>query len=122
MRPLSVLVAEHDPAVAQCLASSFDRYFRSVRMAKSADEVKQAIPRLRVDAVIANLEAIGLDDVAALTREFNLPIVCTHRLPDEELWTAAMDAGAIDFCQSGDVDAIITALSRHIGAARSTAA
>jgi DNA-binding NtrC family response regulator len=121
MQALNIVIAQNDPAVAAMLASSLDRYFRSVRLARSLDELRSAIPKGRPDAVVADLETVTLEQVHELTAEFQVPVVCTHRLPDESMWTAALSAGAIDICQNSDVDGITEALKRN-RFARSTAA
>jgi hypothetical protein len=51
-----------------------------------------------------------------------LPIVCTHRIPDEELWTAALEAGASDVCPADDVQNVLTSVLRSMAVAKSSAA
>jgi hypothetical protein len=41
-----------------------------------------------------------------------MQIVCTHRTPDEVMWTEAMDAGALDCCFNDDGQAIGRAIHR----------
>lgn len=120
MQALSILIAEHDPAIAQRLASSLDRHFRSVRLARSIEELKSDIPRHRVDAVIADLETVALDEVTQISRELHVPVICTHRIPDEEMWAAAMEAGALDVCPK-EPHAVVAAISRNLST-RETAA
>jgi hypothetical protein len=45
-----------------------------------------------------------------------------HRVPDEEMWTAALDAGALDVCPESDGSEIVAAVYRHIISRRSAAA
>jgi hypothetical protein len=66
---------------------------------------------MRADAIVADLETVSLADVASLLREYHVPVVCTHRIPDEDIWTAAMDAGALDVCGRLDVGAIVRAIT-----------
>ncbi|MFB3916065.1 MAG: hypothetical protein ACE14M_05015 [Terriglobales bacterium] len=106
----NVVVAQHDPKSAEALASILDRHFRSVRLARSLDEVKSAIPKLRAEVAVVDLEMVPLAEVEKLSREYHVPIICTHRVPDEEMWTAALSAGAVDCCQSTDVQSIVSAL------------
>jgi hypothetical protein len=51
-----------------------------------------------------------------------LPIVCTHRVPDEEMWMAALTAGAADVCPSDDVGNVITSVLRSTALSRSASA
>jgi DNA-binding response OmpR family regulator len=112
MEVLNIIIAERDPAVAQILYSSLDRHFRSVRLARSLDELRSDIPRHRVDAVVADLETVALPEISQLRREFGVLVICTHRIPDEDIWTAALQAGADDVCANSDALAIVAALHR----------
>ena len=51
----------------------------------------------------------------------DLPIVCTHRVPDEEMWMAALEAGASDVCPTDDVENVLTSVLRSTGLSRSAA-
>jgi DNA-binding NarL/FixJ family response regulator len=69
------------------------------------------------------MEYSRLSDVRDLHDDFpSLPIVCTHRLPDEELWIAALEAGASDVCQSDDVQNVLTSVLRSVAVAKGAAA
>jgi hypothetical protein len=73
--------------------------------------------------VILDIELAHLDDVQNLHRDFpGLPIVCTHRLPDEELWTAALNAGATDVCPIYDMKSVLTSVLRNVTGASRVAA
>jgi len=92
-------------------------------VARSLDEVRTAIPRHRAQLAILDLELASVEDVERLAREFNhTGIVCTHRIPDDEMWAAALAAGAIDCCQNADIASIVQAVDRHVKQARSKAA
>lgn len=106
----NVVVAQHDSKSAEALASLLDRHFRSVRLARSLEEVRSAIPRLRAELAVVDLEMVPLTEVEKLSREYHVPIICTHRVPDEEMWAAALSAGAIDCCQNTDVRSIVSAI------------
>jgi DNA-binding NtrC family response regulator len=111
METYTVLLAENDSAIARPLAISLGAHFRSVRTVSSADELRSALPRVSADVIVADLETITLEEVADLHRKFHLPVVCTHRIPDEDIWTAAMEAGALDVCSRTDVGAIVRAIT-----------
>ncbi len=123
MQPLNVIVAGRDSQAASQLAASLNQHFRSVSVANSLDEVRHAIPKHRAQLAIVDLELASLEDVERLKKEFDhTSIVCTHRIPDEEMWTSALAAGAIDCCQNADVSGIVQAVSRNVRMARSNAA
>ncbi|MFI5112115.1 MAG: hypothetical protein ACHP9S_04790 [Terriglobales bacterium] len=123
MQSLSVVIANRDSQAASQLAASLHAYFRNVSVARSLDEVRHAIPMHRAQFAILDLELASVEDVERLVREFNhTSIVCTHRIPDDEMWAAALAAGAIDFCQTADVDSIVQAVDRYVRLARANAA
>ncbi len=121
MKPLTVVVAQQDPKCAEALAASLNPHFRAVSVARSVDELRNAIPKHRADLAVVDLELASLPDIAELHREFpQTMVVCTHRAPDEEMWPSVIEAGATDFCQTSDVRSIVMAVSG--GTANSAAA
>ena len=115
MQSLSVVVANRDSQSASQLAASLNTYFRNVSVVRSLDEMRYAIPKHRAQLAILDLELASVEDVQRLAREFNhTGIVCTHRIPDEEMWAAALAAGAIDCCPSDDAEGIVQALDRYV--------
>lgn len=115
MNSLSVALLQKDSQVARLVSGQLCHHFQTVRVAQSAAELRELIPRFRPDLVIADMETASLSDIKQLHREFNgLCIVCTHRIADEEMWTAAMDAGAADICSATDTRGILTAAERNI--------
>jgi len=117
MRPLNVVVALLDACNAEHLAASLYDQFRSVAVARSLEELRDAIPRNNADAAIVDLELVDLPDLAELHQTYsNTTIVCTHRCADEEMWAAALAAGASDMCTSGDVDGVVRCTLRSLDA------
>lgn len=120
---LSVVVLEGDPKLAQSLAGGLQPHFHSVHLTSSREELRDHVVKKQPQAVIVDIEAWRLTDVASLHRDFpTLPIVCTHRIPDEELWMAAMDAGASDVCPADDVENVATSVLRSMALSRIAAA
>ena len=70
MKPLNVVVAQHDSLSAEVLAASLQYHFRVVALARSLDEVRSAIPKHRADVAVIDLEMTSLNDIDALHREF----------------------------------------------------
>jgi DNA-binding NtrC family response regulator len=123
MQSLNVVIASRDSQAASELAASLHQHFRSVSVARSLEEVRNAIPKHRAQLAILDLELASVEDVELLTHEFGrTSIVCTHRIPDDEMWAAALAAGAIDCCQNADVSGIVQAANRNIRLVRSKAA
>ena len=112
MKPLSVVIAQRNSQISDSLSRSLNNHFRVVTKATTLNDVMQAIPSQTADAAIVDLEVFGLNDVRQIHSRFpDLTIVCTHRLPDEKMWTLALTAGASDCCYSSDVRAIVQAAS-----------
>ena len=123
MQPWNVVIANRDSQSAAQLAASLNTYFRNVSVVRSLDEVRHAIPMHRAQLAILDLEMASVKDVEQLAREFNhTSIVCTHRIPDDEMWAAALAAGAIDCCQNADVASIVQAVDRQVKRACADAA
>lgn len=119
----SVVLLAKDSTVAQSLAGGLRPHFHAVHVARSRDDLRERIKKSRPEAVVLDIEHARLTEVESLHRDFpSLPIVCTHRIPDEELWMAALEAGASDVCASDDVDNVATSLLRMLGMSRSAAA
>jgi DNA-binding response OmpR family regulator len=119
----NVVVLESDPRVAQSLAGKLSSHFHAVHMTHSSDELRERIARSRPEAVILDMEFSRLTDVRNLHQEFpSLPIVCLHRIPDEQLWVAALEAGASDVCRADDVQNVLASVLQNVALAKSTAA
>lgn len=117
MRPLNVVVAQLDSKHAEHLAASLHGHFRSVAVARSLEELRDAIPKHGAQVAIVDLELVGLPDLEHLHHSFgNTSIVCTHRVADEDMWAAALAAGASDMCSSADVDGIVHCTLRNLDA------
>jgi DNA-binding NarL/FixJ family response regulator len=123
MQPWNVVIANRDSQSAAQLAASLNTYFRNVSVVRSLDEVRHAIPMHRAQLAILDLELASVEDVERLAHEFDhTGIVCTHRIPDDEMWAAALAAGAIDCCPSDDAAGIVDAVDRYVRLTRSNAA
>jgi len=85
--------------------------------------MRKKVAANRPDAVVLDIEHWRLTDVQTLRRDFPaLSIICTHRVPDEEMWMAAMEAGASDVCPSDDVATVLTSVLRNMELSRGAAA
>jgi DNA-binding response OmpR family regulator len=122
MQALSIIVFQREPRLAQALASTLSLHYHAVYVATSIEELRIDIPRHRADVAVLDIEASCLTDVARLHREFpGVSIVCTHRVADEEMWAAALNAGASDMCPACDTQGILlsaerSALQEHVRA------
>jgi len=120
---LSVVVFENDSKVAQSLAGGLSSHFHSVHLTRSGDELRERVAKNRPAVVILDIEHSRLSDVRNLHQDFpSVPIVCTHRVPDEELWVAALEAGASDVCCADDVNNVLSSALRNVAVAQSAVA
>jgi len=118
----SVVVLEKDPKVAKSLAGGLRPHF-AVHVTCSREELRDNVARTNPEAVVLNIEHWVLADVENLHRDFPaLPIVCTHRIPDEEMWMNALAAGASDVCPADDVANVLTSVLRSMALSRTAAA
>jgi DNA-binding NarL/FixJ family response regulator len=118
----SVIVLEKDPKVALSLAGSLRSRFK-VHVIESREDLRENVARNNPEAVVLNIEHWRLTDVQSLHDEFpSLPIVCTHRVPDEEMWMAALEAGASDVCPADDAENVLTSVLRSVAFSHGAAA
>jgi len=119
----SVVLLQVDPVVAQSLTKSLLSSFRSVHAVRSMEELRTSILKHRARVAILDMELASLPEVERLSHEFpGVSVVCTHRLADEEMWTAALSAGASDICPTYDTRSILNAAIRNSRRAHSAAA
>jgi DNA-binding NarL/FixJ family response regulator len=110
MQPLNVVLLQSDSRVAECLVSALASSSTSVRQVKTLGELRNSIEKHVAGIAILDMEAASISDVEHLSREFpKARIVCTHRLADEDLWAAALNAGAADVCPPSDTRGILRA-------------
>ncbi len=100
MELLSLVVYHNDPRTAQSLQVGLSLHFGRVTLVRDYKEIRSAIGRHRADVLVLDLEISRMDEIERLHQEFpSLSIVATHRLADDDLWTAAMSQGAADVCE-----------------------
>ncbi len=114
MHSLTVVVAQADCVVAEHLASNLHAHFKNVVVARDLDEVRSHMARDPADIIVLDLDMAELADVRGLLNDFrNTGIVCTHRVPDEEMWKLCLDVGALDCCSCTDLQGIVRAARHH---------
>ena len=108
MQPLNVVLLQSDSRTAQSLVSALANTFGAVHQVQSLGELRTSIAKHRARIAILDMEAASLSDIQHLSREFpKACIVCTHRLADEDMWTAAVNAGAVDVYPPSDTRGIL---------------
>jgi DNA-binding response OmpR family regulator len=107
----TIVIAQRDPAIAQGLANELQAHVARVDVTESATELRTMLLRNEARVAVLDLEIVNLEEVCRLASiHDDLTIVCTHRSPDERMWMAALNAGAVEFCHPRDVRSILRAL------------
>jgi len=110
MKPLGVVLLQSDPRILRSLAASLCHHFHTIHAVHNMSELRELMVKHTTQLAIIDMEMACLSEIERLHREFTgVSIVCTHRLADEEMWTAALNAGAIDVCPSCDTVSIVAA-------------
>ncbi len=118
----SVILFAKDPGVAHSLVGGLRSHFQAVLVENSHHDLRDTVAKNRPQAVVLDIEGSRLSEVEALRSHFpSLPIVCTHRVPDEDLWMAALQAGASDVCPADDVKDVLTSVLRNMALAKEAA-
>ena len=112
----TVVLALTSPRAAEVLAVALHSYFETVAVVHAPEHLQPALLKFRANVVVVDLEMVAVRDVETLHREFpHVLLVCTHRVPDEAMWAAALSGGAMDcFCTS-DVHSIVAAATGSKG-------
>ena len=120
---VSVVVLEEDPRRAEFLAVNLRLHFPLVYVIRSCVELLDQAGRIRAQALVVDLESTQLGSVERIHRTLpGLPIICAHRIPDDAMWAAALQAGASDVCASDDMEGIRASIMRSLAEPQSTAA
>lgn len=106
----TVVIAQRDPIIERELANNLRAHFARVAVAHDAAELRAMLQHHEARLAVLDLELINIQAVQNLSALFgDLVIVCTHRTPDEQMWTAALNAGAVEFCHARDLRSILHA-------------
>jgi DNA-binding NarL/FixJ family response regulator len=123
MQLLNVVIAQEDCTRAENLAIALHPHFRNVSIARDVEELIRNTAKNRVALAVVDLELVSLEELADFCKGFpQVAVVCTHRVPDEEMWARSLAAGAIDCCQTVDVRLIVEAAQHHSGKTHAHAA
>jgi DNA-binding response OmpR family regulator len=111
MQSLSILIAQADGRVGDLLAANLRTHFREIRVVRGVHELRQRLfQNGEPYAVVVDLELVNLQELREICVSYrNSAVICTHRLADEEMWVAALAAGAADCCTPNDIAGILRA-------------
>jgi len=106
----TVVLLQCDREIEHSLASALSHSFPFVHQVASVSELRDRVGKYPGCVAILDMESASFLDVERLSQDFPAAsIVCTHRCADEEMWTAALNAGAGDVYSSADIPGIVRA-------------
>ena len=108
----AIVILQNDPARAQNLVSKVRSVSEAVFIARSLPELHKLASQFPIQIGVLDLDLITFQEIIGLRRQLGMEIVCIHHTPDEVMWTAALDAGALDCCFDDDGPAICRAIQR----------
>jgi len=106
----TIVIAQSDPDIAEELARDLHAHFARVAVAQDLEELRTMLLRHEARVAVLDLEFLSMDEIHDLAgMRGDLMIVCTHRLPDEQMWMEALNAGAAELCHPYDLHTILHA-------------
>jgi hypothetical protein len=112
----AIVILQPDPTRAESLASSSKSVSQAVFIVQSLPELQALVAQFPISVGVVDLGVVPVQEVVRLRHQLGMEIVCTHHTPDDVMWTAALNAGAIDCCFDDDVPAICRALQQTAAA------
>ncbi len=104
----SVVLALTHARSAEVLAVALHSHFDSVAVVHAQEHVRPALLKFRAGVAVLDLEMVSLGEIEALHRDLpQVLLICTHRVPDDAMWAAALAAGAVDCFPTSDVRHIV---------------
>lgn len=108
----AIVILQNDPARAESLVSKVKSVSEAVFIVQSLLELQTLVLQFPIQIGVLDLGLVSLQEIIGLRTRLGMEIICTHHTPDETMWTAALDAGALDCCFDDDGPAICRAIQR----------
>jgi hypothetical protein len=106
----AIVILQNNPVRAENLVSEVKSVSETVFIVQSLLELQTLAAQFPIRIGVLDLSSVTLQEIASLRRQLGMEIVCTHRTPDDVMWTGALDAGALDCCFDDDGPAICRAI------------
>lgn len=106
----AIVILQNDTARAENLVSGFKSVSEAVFIVQSLPELQALASQFPIPIGVLDLGSVTFQEIGRLRRQLGMEIICTHRTPDDLMWTEAMDAGALDCCFDDDGPAICRAI------------
>lgn len=122
MRTINAIIAHGSGTKAGNLAKGLQGHFQRVDVACDYETLRERLAHQRSQFAVVDMEMLTPQELRDLCGEFpDTGVVCVHRIPDDTMWTRALEAGAIDCCRTDDLRSILSA-ARTVTPRRSTLA
>ena len=98
--------------VRSFLVSKVRSVSEAVFIVRTLPELQTLASQFPIPIGVLDLGLITFSEIVRLRHQLGMEIVCTHRTPDDVMWTDALDAGALDCCFDDDGPAICRAIQQ----------
>lgn len=108
----SAIIAQSNGTAADHLASVLRAHFREVAVVYQPEQLRHRLAEKHFQVAVVDLELFTFRELTELCRtQSDVAIICTHRIADEQMWVASLEAGAADCCHDQDVNGIVHAVT-----------
>ncbi len=107
----AIVILQNDPARAENLVSKVKPVSEAVFIVRSLLELQTLVSQFPIQIGVLDLGLVTVQEIVGLRTQLRI-IICTHHTPHEIMWTAALDAGALDCCFDDDGPGICRAIQR----------
>jgi hypothetical protein len=108
----AIVILQGNSAHAENLAASSKSISQAAFIVHTLPDLLTLVAQFPISIGVVDLGLVTIQEVVRLRTQLGMEIICTHHTPDDEMWTRAMDAGAIDCCFDDDVPAICRAIQQ----------
>jgi len=106
----AIVILQSDPSRAENLVSEVRPISEAVFIVQSLPELQTLASQFQIRFAILDLDVVSIREIVHLRHQLGMKVICTHHTPDEDMWTQALDAGALDCCFDDDGPAICRAI------------
>ena len=108
----AIVILQNNPTRAENLVSKVKSVSEAVFIVQSLLELQTLVSQFPIQIGVLDLGSVTIQEIIGLRTQLGIEIICTHHTPDELMWTAALNAGALDCCFDDDGPAICRAIQQ----------
>ena len=111
MSDSNLVVLQSDADIERLLVAALTDHAKQVHATRCMAQLRHEVTQTRARIVVLDMEAVSIAEIEEFVRDFPfVTLVCNHRLADDDVWKAAMNAGAEDCYASRDTRGILNAV------------